>query len=342
MKRRARPTITDLIIRRTIMASEEIAAELRERLANAITDADARRLGVQGVLDLARDILRQYEPLLAELIGDSELHGWVAGYSYTAERLPPWLQDVMRRPGRPPGEPPKIVLPGLLGGGDPELRFPILDKAVQSLQDRDILTRPQYDTLSAEARQRVFTVAGDLTTETIDAIREELAADIDEGASLTGFRNRIKDRLDGSPIGKWHLETVYRTNVQSAFRDGRESLANNPIVAAVFPYQAYEPIHDGRVRDEHAELEKLGLNGTNVYRRDDPMWNYFTPPWGYNCRCGVNLLTVDAAARAGVAEAKLWQSTGRPPEVPEHRLQAIDFRPPVGFGTRGRQTVGAL
>jgi hypothetical protein len=110
----------------------------------------------------------------------------------------------------------------------------------------------------------------------------------------------------------------------------------------VFPYQAYEPIHDGRVRDEHAELEKLGLNGTNVYRRDDPMWNYFTPPWGYNCRCGVNLLTVDAAARAGVAEAKLWQSTGRPPEVPEHRLQAIDFRPPVGFGTRGRQTVGAL
>lgn len=342
MKRRAKPTATDLIIRRTIMSSEAVVQELRERLADAITDADARRLGVQGVLDLARDILRQYEPILADLIADSELYGWVAGYSYTAERLPPWLQDLFRRPGRPPGRPPTIVLPGLLGGGAPELRFPKLEKAVQSLEDRDILTRDQYDLLDLDARQRAFTVAGELTTETIEAIRDELATDIQEGTSLRSFRDRIKDRLHGSPIGPWHLETVYRTNVQSAFRDGRESLANHPIVADVFPYQSYDPIHDGRVRDEHEALETLGLNGTNVYRRDDPMWDYFTPPWGFNCRCGVALMTVEAAARAGVAEAKQWLATGIPPARQEHRLQAIDFRPPDGFGTRGRRTIVAI
>jgi len=342
MKPRSANHPADLIIRRTILTSEAVAQELRERLADAITDADAYRLGVQGVLDRAREIFREYEPILADLIADSELYGWVAGYQYTADRLPDWMQDLFRRPGRPPGRPPTIVLPGLLGGGEPELRFPKLEKAVKSLQDREILTREQYDLLDADARQRAFTVAAGLTADTIEAIRDELAADIQEGTSLVSFRQRIKDRLHGSPIGPWHLETVYRTNVQSAFRDGRESLANHPIVEAVFPYQSYDPIHDGRVRDEHEALEKLGLNGTNVYRRDDPMWDYFTPPWGFNCRCGVALMTVDAAARAGVAEAKQWLATGIPPAAPEHRLHAIDFRPPPGFGTRGRRTVGAI
>lgn len=109
----------------------------------------ASRLGVQGVLDLARDILREYEPILADLIADSELYGWVAGYNYTADRLPDWLQDLFLRPGRPPGRPPTIVLPGLLGGGEPELRFPKLDKAVESLQDREIPPAAPEHRLSA-------------------------------------------------------------------------------------------------------------------------------------------------------------------------------------------------
>jgi SPP1 gp7 family putative phage head morphogenesis protein len=341
MKRRAANQPTDLILRRTILTSEAIAAELRERLADAITSEEGRGLLLTEVLDRAREILREYEPLLADLIENSELFGWVAGYSHTAERLPPWLQDVLRRPDLPPPRPPKIVLPGLLGDADePELRFPILEKAAESLIDRDILRREDYDRLTVEARQRAFTVAGDLTADTIETIRDTLAADIQDGTSLTAFRNRIKERLDTSPIGRWHLETVYRTNVQAAFRDGRESLANNPIVSAVFPYQEYLNIHDGRTRDEHAALETLGLDGTAVYRRDDPVWELFTPPWDFNCRCGVNLLTVEAAARRGVREAKRWLDTGQAPLAPEHRLEAIPFRPPAGFGTRGRRTVG--
>ena len=84
-------------------------------------------------------------------------------------------------------------------------------------------------------------------------------------------------------------------------------------------------------KDQDWPGSPFGLNGTSVYRRDDPMWDLFTPPWGYQCRCGVNLLTVEAAARKGVVEARRWERTGEPPVNPEHRLDAIPFRPEPGF-----------
>ena len=339
MTRRSADPITDQIIRRTIRASEAVARDVRQRLVELITPQQGRRMNVPELLDRAREILREYEPLWADLIGNSDLFGWIAGYDHTAERLPKWLQDVLRRPGLPPTQPPTFVLPGLLGPGEePELRFPLLEQAAQSLLERDILTRDQFDLLGAESRQRAFTIAGGLTADTIETIRDVLALDIQEGTSLTTFRQAVADRLHGSPIGPAHLETVYRTNVQAAFRDGRERLASNPIVSSAFPYQEYLNIHDGRVREEHAALETLGLDGTAVYRRDDPMWELFTPPWDFNCRCGVNLLTVEAAARRGVNEARRWLDTGQPPIAPEWRLDAIPFRPPPGFGSRGRRT----
>jgi hypothetical protein len=86
-------------------------------------------------------------------------------------------------------------------------------------------------------------------------------------------------------------------------------------------------------------LGQLGLNGTGIYRRDDPFWDHFTPPNGFNCRCGVRILTVDAAARAGVQEAKQWLASGQRPATPEHRFSAIPFPPTPGFGSRGRTGV---
>jgi hypothetical protein len=115
-------------------------------------------------------------------------------------------------------------------------------------------------------------------------------------------------------------------------------LAAHPVVAEIFPYQEYVPIHDGRVREEHEALAHLGIDGTGVYRREDPFWDYFTPPWGYQCRCGVNLLGIADAARLGVREASEWLETGVKPPL-RSRLAEIPFKPTDGFGYRGRTSV---
>ncbi|MEI7673018.1 MAG: hypothetical protein WCK00_12985, partial [Deltaproteobacteria bacterium] len=172
---------------------------------------------------------------------------------------------------------------GLGEASPPAVRFPRIEKAAESLFKRSLLTRPQYDLLTANARQAVFTVAYVDDTAVIGKIRDALAESAREGATLPGFRAKVLEKLGESPIGPSHLENVYRTGLMSAFRDGKESLAQNPIVRELFPFLRYIATHDGRVRDNHLALETLGIDGSDIYYASDPCWDFFTPGWDFNC-----------------------------------------------------------
>lgn len=291
--------------------------------------------GISEAMERLRAILAEADPLFGEHLASTELAAWMGGYNWTAGNFPAWLNREFSIGLE--GPPPPTATPSWpWGDGEPVVRFPLLEKAAESLSQRGILTRDDFDAASETIRSRAFTVARQQSTEAIEQIRTALTKDIQDGTSLRSFSARIADLAEASPIGTSHLETVYRTNVQAAFRDGRETLLQNRIVDEVFPYQEYIPIRDGRVRPDHLALEKLGLSGTGVYRRDDPFWDYFTPPWDYNCRCGASPLTIDAAARKGVREAQDWLKTGRPPEQPEWRIGKVPFAHKSGFGQRGR------
>lgn len=285
--------------------------------------------------------LTKFTAFMMDHLTDAYLASWVTGMDYLAKLFPPWLAEEFRTGirGKPPKKPPGPPWPRFTfyEEDDRDLRFPLIEEAAKRLADRQIMTRSQWEAAALAAREQAFFVTADISIETIDTIRNAMVYDLDEGTSLKGFTEAVEKALGGSPIGPSHLENVYRTNVQAAFRDGRETLASDPIVSAVFPYQAYDAIHDSRARHDHLALGGLGLDGTNIYRRDDPVWDYFTPPWDYNCRCGVNLLTIEAAARAGVREAKEWLRTGKPPIVPEYRISEVlkQVRPNPNFGSRG-------
>lgn len=328
----------DRIVGRGLITAEAIYQTIRERLADELNKR-ARYHTFPELEEIARSILEEQEPLFARHLAETQLSAWLAGYKQDAEQLPRWTLDElgMRLEGPPPATP--YLWPW--EESEPVVRFPMLEKAAESMTSRGVLSRDAFDAAASSIQQQSFTVAGDHTAATLNALRDVLAYDIREGTSLTGFRDRLDEVFAKSPIGPSHLETVYRTNVQAAFRDGRETLISNPIVSGVFPYQEYVPIHDGRVREEHLQLEKLGLNGTGIYRRDDPFWDYFTPPWDYQCRCGVIPMTIRDAAERGVVEAQQWLETGFPPTNPEWRLAFIPFPPKAGFGHRG-SVVGAV
>lgn len=317
------------IVGRSLLTTETLASEQRARIVRLLASLFNEVSGDQ-LLSAAAGMLAEFQPILEETVAEAEVAGSIAGVALVINGLPASAKrDIESTPPTAPPGTGGLIFPTM--PEDPIITFPVIDRAAESLAQSRVLSRQDFLELGRSAMLDAFTVARETSEDALSTIRDVLAETIEEGASLQAFRQKLTDGLEGSFLGPAHIETVFRTNVQTRFNNAFRETANDPIVSAVFPYQEYIAIRDDRARQQHLDLEKLGLNGTNVYRLDDPFWNLFLPPWDYNCRCGINLLTIEQAAARGVKEAQEWLRTGVPPVVPEWRLDDIPFRPPPDF-----------
>lgn len=212
-------------------------------------------------------------------------------------------------PPMPPGELTLTENDDIFG-----LRLPSYEWALQDLAKRRLVTRDEWDELEDSEISQAFTVAGLQTEGAIARVRDVLSNTLAEGWTLAEFKDAAGIQ---SFLSEEHAETVFRTNLHGSYSDGRLALLEHPLVSDAFPYATLDPIIDDRVRPEHKRLASTGINGTNVYRIDDPVFLTFRPPWDYNCRCGWGNLTIRQAAGRGVTEAKDWLASGRPPQDPE-------------------------
>ncbi len=96
---------------------------------------------------------------------------------------------------------------------------------------------------------------------------------------------------------RWYAETVFRTNVTTAYAAGRWKQVSDPVVAEVVPAFRYTAVGDSDTRKNHAAADGLiaGLN--------DPIWERMTPPLGYNCRCTLELVDRFTLERMGLLKA---------------------------------------
>lgn len=97
----------------------------------------------------------------------------------------------------------------------------------------------------------------------------------------------------GSPS---RLQTIYRTNMQSAYAAGNWDAIEEQ--ADLAPYLLYDAVDDHRTRPEHAAWDGLVLPIT------DPWWKTHYPPNGWNCRCSVIQLSAEEVADLGLAPAR--------------------------------------
>ncbi|SMC28538.1 phage putative head morphogenesis protein, SPP1 gp7 family, partial [Desulfacinum hydrothermale DSM 13146] len=99
----------------------------------------------------------------------------------------------------------------------------------------------------------------------------------------------------------WRLDTIFRTNVQSAYGAGRyKQMVEN---APQRPWWLYDAVLDARTRPSHAAMDG------RVYRFDHPVWDKWYPPNGFNCRCTVRTLSDRDMERRGLRQSV------RPPEA---------------------------
>lgn len=164
--------------------------------------------------------------------------------------------------------------------------------AINAFRKRGLVRESDFQTLLGDYAQR-SAVARRLM---LDQIQSEVMRHLDDaitnGETFDEFAGKV-DTLTGklglSPGKPSYLQTVFRTNVQSAYGAGRYKAIRNPIVMRARPFVQYRTVGDTRVREEHDALDG------HTFRSDDPVWYRVAPPNGYNCRCSMVTLSDDEA-----------------------------------------------
>lgn len=248
--------------------------------------------------------LRQMLPLLGADLSAAMYGAHLGGYAGVIGEA-----SALSGVAPPITPPPPADLVGLLfpEGPPPGVRLPALADAIDTIRKSPLAAGADFRQTAELVRQGAFAVTGDLTEQAVDDLRQTLARTLEKGGTVDDFTAEVRNRFeDGGPLSKSHLETIFRTQTAAAQSNGQDAAIKQPMVADAFPYRAYYATTDARVRETHIALEKGGLDGTNIYRADDPTWKKFRPPWEFNCRCAWSPVSVEQAARRGVTEARDW------------------------------------
>lgn len=302
------------------------------RAADAITEAasaaaDKRiRSAVRGMVrdirqfptDLAGfrpfeldDAIRTLGAKLAPLLTASTLAGSIAGAAEVARDVTSLApsETVAASAFFPPPRDP-IKLASLLGG-EPDVRFPIVEDAVKVLRESPVRAGQDFRETASNVRQGAFSITADMTDDSMRQVRGILIDNIAKGPDREQFIRDIKETFEvGNPLSEARWRMTFRTNVGQALSDGQDRALRSPFVEDGFPYRRYVATRDDRVRAEHIALETLGMTGksgrTNIYWKNDPVWQEFRPIWDFNCRCTSFPVTVRMAMQEGVTEAVEW------------------------------------
>lgn len=215
------------------------------------------------------------------------------------------------------GEPPVPPIVGELlsdGDDDPEIQLTGLQNAIDRLTEARVVAPEEFYAMARDARQQAFTVSGEINQQTRESLREIVGYALTEGETLDTFVDRVQEALPNLPLSESRLELVFRQNLNESYTQGMNQILDHPVVDDGFPYRAYYPIHDSpRVRQYHLALESTGIDGTNFYHKDDPVWRLIQPPNDWNCRCGWAPISASDAAYSGLREAIEWEASGIEP-----------------------------
>jgi SPP1 gp7 family putative phage head morphogenesis protein len=151
------------------------------------------------------------------------------------------------------------------------------------------------------AHARGFTAAKVTSLDVMTTLQDAVGQSIREGRTGRDFSRQLMPELKrlgwwgqttvthdngqeqtvtlGSP---WRLETIYRTNMTTAYQAGRYLQQMNQPER---PYWQYIAVMDERTRASHAAMNGL------VFAATDPIWQTHYPPNDWGCRCRVRAMS---------------------------------------------------
>lgn len=173
------------------------------------------------------------------------------------------------------------------------------DEAVDWFRSRFPVTEELLDELGDYAGPRAWTVAGVAQLDVVFMVYAALLDAIATGTPLDEFRRRVREQLRDAwgQDDPHRIETIFRTNVQTAYNRGRWQQLQDDTIRRLRPYLMFDAVLDSRTSDICKPLD-----GT-VLPNDDAFWLTHLPPLHHRCRSSLRSLRRAEAERRGISEA---------------------------------------
>ncbi len=173
------------------------------------------------------------------------------------------------------------------------------EEAIKFFRSKGLKKSFAWQDMWAAEHDAAFTVAKMADVDLLQDVKEAVDNAISKGTTLAEFKKQliplmqkkgwwgIQEQVDprdgskklvqlGSPR---RLETIFRTNLQTAYASGDwAQIIENKTSA---PYLMYDAVDDKRTRPAHKAWDGL------VLKVSDAFWDSHRPPNGWNCRCSV-------------------------------------------------------
>lgn len=218
------------------------------------------------------------------------------------------------------------VPPLLFDEGTPVIPGMTFTQAIEQLTTREprlavpVLGEPRWKAVSRIYReQHAFAIARSTSETLTQRVQRLLAKSLRENVPRPTTEEAIRDL---GPFTHAYTETVYRTNLASAYNAGRLQQVKDPAVRRVVGAFEYNAVLDPDVRQNHRAAHGL-LAATS-----DDIWQRLAPPLGYNCRCSLRFVT-----RSELSRRRLVGDDGSVTVVRPRSFSLA--RPDEGFGGGG-------
>lgn len=303
----------------------EVQTSLLSRTPEVLTQAMGRMAAAILTGSLADD--QKAKADYAQVVGDGLILSDVLGRKRTLLEA----EDAARRAPEPP-EGEERIEPVLFGARHsarvaaalapvslkddafvPKVRF---EEAIRDLTSRDpVIARSAAEVAELYRTRDAFAITNSSYEILTKRIRDEIVRLRGKGAFTA---KEVLSNVGG--FSRAYAETVYRTNLSTAYTNGRIDMARDPVVNQVIGALLYVATRDSDVRPNHLAADGL------IASQHDRLWLTFRPPMGYNCRCGLRMVDRWDLEEMGLIEGNLVKR--RPPAT---------FRkahPDPGFGRR--------
>ena len=195
------------------------------------------------------------------------------------------------------------------------LKQPFVE-AIREFAARDpVLARTADAVAQAYSRQR-FAIARSTSVEFTTKVQQKLLVAQRAG---TGMEETIKlFRKEG--LGDAYAETVFRTNLATAVTAGRSAMARDPDLKGFLIGWRWLAVGDTDTRKNH-----MAMHGKR-FRVENPIWDVWGPPGGFNCRCERVEITRPEAEENGWLDKNGLLKESEPPNAlpdPGFRQSAV-------------------